>query len=358
MLTGVKIIDFTRYLPGPFASMRLAELGAEVMKIEPLEGDPARHTAIPKELVFKANNRHKQSVTLNIKKEEGREIALRLIEKADVVLESFRPGVMEKLGLDYETVKKVKPDLVYCSITGFGSEGERSSQGSHDLNYMAASGILAQLKDERGKPVHPSITLADYMGGLAANEKILGGLLFKQRTGKGSYHCISIADVMTDMMDTHRLIEEETGYPHGISLLNGSIVSYAVYETKDGRYVALAALEKKFWRNFCAAAEKEEWITEHVTPTSNQAVFSDIQRLFKSRTLEEWNEFGQRVDCCLTPVLETNELNREKNGALPSSGGTSLLSAPKKGEHTRLVLNEWLGITEEDWKRLKQKEII
>ena len=179
MLTGVRIIDFTNYLPGPFASLRLAELGAEVIKVESLAGDPARTTGREKDSddpIFRANNRNKQSITLNLKNDQGRNIALRLIEKADVVIESFRPKVMGKLGLDYEAVVKIKPDIVYCSITGFGNDGEISSQGSHDLNYLAVSGVLAQLKDQYGKPIHPTTTLADYFGGFATSEKVLAAL--------------------------------------------------------------------------------------------------------------------------------------------------------------------------------------
>ncbi len=377
MLTGVRIIDFTNYLPGPFASLRLAELGAEVIKIESLAGDPARTTGREKDSdgpVFRANNRNKQSITLNLKNDQGRNIALKLIEKADVVIESFRPKVMEKLGLDYESVKKIKPDIVYCSITGFGNDGEISSQGSHDLNYLAISGVLAQLKDERGKPIHPKTTLADYFGGIATSEKVLAGLVFKYRTGKGSYHCISIAEVMMSMMGNHVLIEQEIGYPYGASILNGNIVSYAIYETIDGRYITLCALEKKFWREFCLAVGKEGWVEEHFTPTSNKKLFSEIQALFKSRTFNEWIQFGQKVDCCLAPVLETSELRefpflKEKEALFYSAWGdiqvkmhsdqSTISSAPpKKGEHTKVILKELLNLTEEDINSLLDDEVI
>jgi len=179
MLEGIKIIDFTNYLPGPYATLRLADLGAEIIKVEPPEGDPARNTGISKQgsgLVFLANNRQKKSITLNLKEKDGVETALKLIAHADVLIESFRPGVMEKLGLGFKAVQKVKPDIVYCSISGYGQKGLLSKLGNHDLNYMAVSGVLAQLKDKQGKPVHPSITIADYLGGFAANERILAGL--------------------------------------------------------------------------------------------------------------------------------------------------------------------------------------
>lgn len=361
MLNGVRIIDFSHYIPGPYASLRLAELGAEVLKIEPLEGDPARHTGEQKDgtgLVFLAHNRGKKSMALNLKEKEGKEQALELIKEADVVLESFRPGVMKKLGLDYEEVKKHNPQIVYCSITGYGDDGEGSRLGSHDLNYMAISGVLAQLKDRSGKPIHPSHTLADYVGGLAASERILAALVGKNQSGTGSYHCISIAEVMVSFMGNHLLYEQVTKKPSGVSVLNGTIISYCLYETKDNRYVALAALEEKFWMNFCHAVDKKEWIQSHFSKTAeNNPVFTEIKNLFKSHSLKDWTDFGRRVDCCLTPVLETNELAdfplfKTKNTIFENSDGNLQVKmhsdqpthavdiSPKLGEHNHTILNK------------------
>ncbi|MFC0415061.1 CaiB/BaiF CoA transferase family protein [Cytobacillus solani] len=313
MLKGVRIIDFSNYLPGPYATMRLAELGAEVIKVEPIEGDPARHLGIKKDdtgIVFLANNRQKKSIALNLKEKEGIELALKLIETADAVLESFRPGVMKKLGLDYETVIKHKEDIVYCSLTGYGNAGSFSHLGSHDINYMGVSGVLSQLKDERGKPVHPSIQIGDYLGGMAASERILAGIVAKILTGKGSYHCISIAETVASIMGNHLLIAQETDDQTGIKELNGVLVSYAMYETKDHRYVTLGALEQKFWLNFCQALGRDEWINAHFSKAeTNNPVFMQVCELFRSRELTEWMEFGKIVDCCLTPVLEPNELH-------------------------------------------------
>ncbi|MCM3092247.1 MULTISPECIES: CaiB/BaiF CoA transferase family protein [unclassified Cytobacillus] len=312
MLKGIRIIDFSNYLPGPFASQRIAELGAEVIKVEPVSGDPGRHLDIKIEgtgAVFAANNRGKKSITLDLKSEEGKNAALMLISESDAVLESFRPGVMKKLGLDYETVKKHKPNIVYCSLTGYGEHKDYQYLGSHDLNYMAVSGVLAQLKDRSGRPVHPTHTIADFMGGLAASERILAALLSSKMFGKGGYHCISIAEVMASTMGNHLLIEKKTGYTNGLSVLNGEVVAYSIYETKDARFAALAALEPKFWINFCENAEREDWIEYHLSSaTSDNPVYLEITEFFKSRTLKDWTEFGQKADCCLTPVLESGEL--------------------------------------------------
>jgi alpha-methylacyl-CoA racemase len=354
MLNGLKIIDFTNYLPGPYATLRLAELGAEIIKVEPPEGDPARYTGLSKQgngLVFLANNRQKKSIILNLKEKEGYDNALKLIANADVVLESFRPGVMEKLGLGYEAVQKVKTDIVYCSISGYGQKGLLSKLGNHDLNYMALSGVLAQFKDKGGKPVHPSITVADYLGGFAANERILAGLVSRALTGKGSYHSISITDQLVSLLGNHVMVEKETGAGNGINVLNGSIVSYALYETSDGRFMSIGALEPKFWTNFCRAQGREEWIQGHFSTTDeSNPVFQELTALFKSITFYEWIAFSQKVDCCLAPVLEIGELNnnpyfREKELIFPSSWGDyqvkmhsdleqeSIAPPPKKNEH-------------------------
>ncbi|MGA9225111.1 MAG: CaiB/BaiF CoA-transferase family protein, partial [Mesobacillus sp.] len=307
MLNGIKIIDFTNYIPGPFATMRLAELGAEVIKVEAPEGDPARNTGYG--YVFTAHNRGKKSIVINLKHGEGRQIALGLLADADAVVESFRPGVMEKLGLGYETVSYINPRIVYCSITGYGNSGPMSQLGSHDLNYMSLSGALAQLKESSGKPVQPTNTIADYIGGMAASERILAGLVARGSTGEGSYHCISIADSMASLMANHVLIEKETGYQNGVSVLNGTVIGYGLYETKDERYISLGALEPKFWNNFCQAVGREDWLPAHYSkPDETNRVYREIVDLFKSKSLSEWTEFGMKVDCCLAPVLEAGEL--------------------------------------------------
>ncbi|WP_462408708.1 CaiB/BaiF CoA transferase family protein [Neobacillus sp. Marseille-QA0830] len=330
MLNGIRVIDFTNYLPGPFATLRLADLGAEIIKVEPPEGDPSRHTGTTNHgtgLVFQANNRQKKSITLNLKEKEDVETALKLISQADVVLESFRPGVMEKLGLDYQTVLQVKPDIVYCSITGYGQIGMLSSLGGHDLNYMALSGVLAQFKDQQGRPVHPTITLADFLGGYAANERILAGLVSKHLTGRGSYHSISITDQLISLLGNHVLTEQQLGTENGVPVLDGSVICYALYETSDGRFMSIGALEPKFWRNFCLAHGREDWLNAQFSQgDGDNPVYQEITALFKRKTFYEWIQFSQKVDCCLAPVLEIGELYenpyfREKELVFASSWG-------------------------------------
>lgn len=309
-----------------------------------------------------------------------------------MLIESFRPGVMEKFGLGYETVKGIKPDLVYCSISGYGQQGYLSKLGSHDINYLALSGVLAQLKGESGAPTHPTITFADYFGSFAANERILAGLVSKNLTGKGSYHSISITDVMTSLMGNHAIVAAETGYQNGLSVLNGNIISYALYRTKDQRYVSLGALELKFWHNFCLAVHREDWVAAHFSRTDDSnSVYLELKELFQQKTLEEWIIFSRDVDCCLAPVLEVSEVKGYINDLVyTSSWGdeqilmhgdltsdheqnvqqehrqssqqtlkrTAQTAPPLLGEHNVNILKELLNITDDQVEKLRGKGII
>lgn len=357
MLNGMRVVDFSNYLPGPYATMRLAELGAEIIKVESPRGDPARELDVKLDgtgVVFLANNKCKKSVTLDLKNFKDQQLAKRLIASADAVLESFRPGVMKKLGLDYETVRPLNPKLVYCSLTGYGDNGKYHQHGSHDLNYMAISGMLAQLKDRSGKPIHPSQTIADFVGGIAASERILAGLVARGISGEGSYHCISIADVMTSMMGNHFIMNQVTGAINGVDILSGSIINYAIYETMDHRYIALGALEKKFWENFCEAIEKREWAVNYYHQT-NSDIYQEVKTVFKSKSFQQWIEFSEKVDCCMTPVLEVDELSNfsyftnrdiiknENDILLPKLHSdrydASQCAPPKLGENTNEILS-------------------
>ncbi|OQP08076.1 CoA transferase [Geobacillus sp. 46C-IIa] len=306
MLHGIVVVDFSQYLPGPFASWRLAQLGAEVIKIEPPSGDRLRPFAEGR--LFAAYNAGKKSAALDLKTDEGREQAQRLAARADVVIESFRPGVMARLGLGYDDVRRDNEGIIYCSISGFGQQSGRSLLGSHDLNYMALSGLLAQLADERGRPVHPKITLADFIGGMAAAERIVAALFARERTGKGAYLDVSLVDGLTAMMAGHFAIAHGGGPKNGLAELAGEVVCYQLYETKDGRYISLAALEPHFWRQFCEAVGRPEWIEAQWAPAEpGEEVYEGLAALFREKTFSEWSTFAETVDACLAPVLETDE---------------------------------------------------
>lgn len=362
-LKGVRILDFSHYIPGPFASLRLADLGAEVVKVEPPTGDLARSDGnnYSYDYIFQANNVNKKSISLNLKNQSDLEIARGLIRKADVLIEGFRPGVMARLGLGYEDVQKLNGRIIYCSITGYGQTGELAQQGSHDINYMSLSGMLAQLKDDAGRPIHPSMTFADMIGSIVATEQILAALIARERSGRGMYLDISLLDGLLAMMNVHFLVEHHTGYGKGVKQLAGTIVSYCLYETKDGRFVSLAALERKFWENFCDALGKNDWLEYHESPVCcDNRVYQDMCTMFQSKTLSEWIEFGKKVDCCLTPVLEVHEAK-----ALFSDGtyremihlrndkiqiGTrydpaiwnARIRAPRLNEHREEIIKSWI----------------
>lgn len=315
---------------------------------------------------------------MDLKKAEGRRLALALIEKSDVVLESFRPGVMKRLGLDYDRVRQVKPDIVYCSISGYGQDGNLSHLGSHDLNYMALSGILSQLKDERGRPVHPGVTLADFIGGMAASEAILLGLFQRERTGEGRFLDMALQDVLVSFMNPHERIYQQMGRKNGISVLTGGAICYHLYETKDRRYVSMAALEPKFWRHFCEAHGRTDWIPAQFSqPARDNPVFEEIRMLFHSRTLDEWIQFSQEVDCCMAPVLEPGERERhpffKESGLLSGSAPEDIqaatrrdchyneekpVSPPRLGEHNRDVLRGLLGLSEEEIEQLLMSGVL
>ena len=380
MLKGLRVVDFSRYLPGPFASLRLADLGAEVIKVEPpLGGDPARQMGGElggAGLLFLANNRDKKSVTINTKEKLGQELAFKIASKADVVIESFRPGVADALGIGYQALKKVKPDLIYCSLTGFGQSGLLSNLGSHDINYLALSGVLAQVKDKQGRPVQPSLQFADMIGGIGACEAILAALVKRSLTHEGSFLDYAMADTVIGMMTMHSLIQKVSGTGYGIPSITGGIIAYNIYETGDRRYVSLGALEKKFWVNLCRGIDQEDWIKEQFSPADmTNPIYIDLIKVFKSRTLKEWAEFGLKVDCCMMPILETEEMlssdyvvgkgliweqKTDSWGnllqvATSVAGVVSRVTAaepPALGQHTHEVLRDLLGATPaqlEDW---------
>jgi crotonobetainyl-CoA:carnitine CoA-transferase CaiB-like acyl-CoA transferase len=275
---------------------------------------------------------------LDLKQPAGKEAALRLIGDADVVVESFRPGVMAQLCLGYEQVRETKPDIVYCSITGYGQTGPMSGFASHDLNYVSLSGALSQIKDDKGRPVHPALTWADLIGGIAASEAIVAALFRRERSGEGAYLDISLSGAMVALMAHYR------HQPEGIPFLSGRIVNYAIYETADGRYVSLAALEEKFWERFCKRAGREEWLHAYFSPTTEEnPVYEEVKRWFRSRPLQDWETWGREVDCCLTPVLEPEEVWRHPQVKHDMSA-VGLCSAdtrtPELGAHTEALLNQ------------------
>ena len=304
-LDNIQVLDITYYLPGPFSTMRLAEMGAEVVKIEPPTGDPA--LTLSGGAVHRANNKGKTILHLDLKTAEGKaELAERIVH-SDVLLTSFRSGVLERLGFGYEEVRKRNPSIVFCSMTGYGSDSPLAEFGSHDLNYLALSGILSQLEDEEGIPVIPKNTLADYGGGFAVSEAILAALVQRFRTGEGSRIEVSITDALATYQGTNLEYLKSGISDHGIPEIDGTYITYNVYETQDGRHIVLAALETKFWTNFCTFAQRPDWIPLQFELKGSE-VHKEISLYFASRTWESWLEVSLETDFCLTPVMKPGEL--------------------------------------------------
>lgn len=314
-LAGLKILDLTRLLPGPLASMYLADLGAEVVKVEdPGGGDPARHYPPLKDRnshYFLMVNRNKKSIALDLRLPADQKKFHHLVRDFDVVMESFRPGVTERLGVDYSTLHDLNPNLVYCSLTGFGHTGPLKQAPGHDLNFLSLSGILDQMA-KAGEDPHPvNIQIADVAGGsLTACVAILAAII-KARAGQGgSFLDVAMLDgVMALGPMTLGAYNAKGRAPKpGTGFLSGGSPFYGVYRTKDGRHMALGAVEKKFWQNFCEAIDRTDLIEKHtLKEIPKSKIYTELKRIFRARTQKNWIRLLENVDACCTPVLTVAE---------------------------------------------------
>jgi crotonobetainyl-CoA:carnitine CoA-transferase CaiB-like acyl-CoA transferase len=369
-LTSIRVLDLTRLLPGPYCTMLLADFGAEVIKIEdPKVGDYARDYE-PKldenSAIFHSLNRNKKSICLNLKSAEGKECFFSLVEEADVVIESFRPGVMKKLGIDYETLKSMNPGIIYCSITGFGQQGPYAKKAGHDINYISYAGLLHLMGESGGKPVIPAVQIADIGGGAyPAALGILLALIAREKSGSGQFIDISMMDGIIAWMQTvlpHFMATNQLP-KRGEQMLSGGLACYEVYETKDYRWIAVGALEAKFWKVFCNTIGRDDFIPLQQAPLREQHRLKyEIQEIISRKTLDEWLAIFPKDESCISPVQTFAELiddpqvkEREmiKETYHPSLGtikqigipiklsktpGSFRNKAPKIGEHTEEVL--------------------
>ena len=303
-LEGIKILDCTRLLPYQYCTMLLADLGAEVLKIEePRQGDYGRWADGDRAYesdAFVMTNRNKRSMKLNLKHEKGREIFKRLAVEYDVLVESFRPGVMARLGLGYEDIQPINPAIIYCSTTGFGQTGPYQMRAGHDINYLGYSGVLACTGEQTGKPVIPGIPIGDMAGGgLATAMAILAAIVGRERTGTGQYIDVAQTDVLTSL--NVRNIAEVLSSRKGQSArpvdLRGFSLCYNTYQTSDGQSIALGAVEPKFWNNFCKTVGKAEWMDNHLLGYQDGSQATEaLKTLFASKTRKEWEEIFDSVD--------------------------------------------------------------
>lgn len=310
-LAGTGILDLSRLLPGPYATLLLADLGAEVTKVEePGIGDYLRATpplADSLSYRFAMLNRNKKSVAVNLKTPEGREIFMRMARNADVVLETFRPGVMERLGIGYNSVRAVNPGIVYCSLTGFGQTGPYRERVGHDLNYVGIAGLLSLTG--RVKPEIPAVPVADLAGGMFAALTILAALQSRARTGTGAHLDLSMTDAVFSWLTIHlaELFANETAFERAEVTLLGAFPCYAIYETSDGKYLTVGALEPKFWHNLCVALERPQFSSSQYDSEKREETFGDLRALFKTRTQQAWLEFFAAREVPLAPVNDLTE---------------------------------------------------
>ncbi|BAT72129.1 L-carnitine dehydratase/bile acid-inducible protein F [Thermosulfidibacter takaii ABI70S6] len=302
-LEGLRVLDLSRLVPGPYASMILADFGAEVIKIEaPGIGDYARsfEPVMKRESsIFYALNRNKKSIVLNLKDEADREKFLELAKDADVILESFRPGVMDRLGVGYEAVSKVNPKIIWCSISGFGQQTPYKHMPGHDLNFVALGGVLDLTGYDR--PAMLGTQLADLGSALWAVIGILLALKNRENTGKGDFVDVAMMDSVISWL--HVPLAEFVGYgkppERGRTWPTGRYPSYCIYRAKDG-FVAVAGLEEKFWEDICKTIGREDLIPYH--QSDEVWVKEELEKEFSKRSVEEWEKLAIEKGLCLSPV--------------------------------------------------------
>jgi crotonobetainyl-CoA:carnitine CoA-transferase CaiB-like acyl-CoA transferase len=316
-LGGVRVLDLSRLLPGGFCSLLLADFGAEVLKVEDTGmGDYVRWAPpyyegaddSAKSALYLALNRGKRSVRVNLKEERGREVLLRLARDYDVLLESFRPGVLDRLGVGYERLREENPGLVYCAITGYGQDGPFRDRSGHDMNYLGLVGLLGLTGEGDGPPVQAAGQIADVGGGAQmAAFGILAALRERDRTGQGQLVDVSMSDGALSWLAlvAGRYFAEERAPERGDLELAGSLICYRPYACSDG-WVTLGALEPKFWQAWCRGVGREDLIERQFERPGSDA-HAEVERIFLERTRDEWQAFASEHDCCLEPVLGLDE---------------------------------------------------
>jgi crotonobetainyl-CoA:carnitine CoA-transferase CaiB-like acyl-CoA transferase len=363
-LQGQKILDLSMNLPGPYMTWLLAQLGADVVKVEnPSGGDYARVLGGPKgsnSPFFEAVNRNKRSLALNLKHPDGQSVFLELLDTFDVLVEGFRPGAMEKLGLDFETLGKRQPRLIQVSISGYGQHGPFRERAGHDMNYLALAGIIGMTGTRGGEPAVPGIQIADLAGGsLMALTGLLAAIIQRHTTGRGQFVDVSMFHgslSLATMVYAGVAAGFEKARP-GQMLLNGRFPCYGLYETKDGRWMSLGAIEYKFWSNFCQAVDRPDLAGEQY---GGPEAVAKVEAIFASKTYDEWVDLMSRWDACCEPVLHLEEAVgsglvaardmhvQSPTGvtmlgsplALSDSAATPAQPAPRLGEHSLDVLAE------------------
>jgi crotonobetainyl-CoA:carnitine CoA-transferase CaiB-like acyl-CoA transferase len=311
-LSGLRVLDLSRLLPGPYATLVLADLGADVVRVEdPSGGDWLRWLPpLVREQsgLFHALNRNKRSLALDVRRREGARAFLRLARSADVVVESFRPGVLDRLGLGYASLRAENPRVVLCSISGYGQDGPYRHRAGHDIDYCAIAGVLS-VNGPEDRPLPLGVQVADVAGGSwPAVAGILAALLRRAATGEGAHLDVSMTEGALALLAMQLGAAGARGAPlaRGKELLNGGAASYGVYRTRDGRFVALGALEPRFFAGFCGAVGRPD-LADRQLDGGGRGPREELEAIFASRTRDEWEAFAAAHDVCVAPVLEGDE---------------------------------------------------
>ncbi len=388
-LSGVRIVDLTRLYPGPFGTQLLGDLGAEVIKVEDKNAPDYIRFFPP---TFKkegagyiAVNRNKKSFALDLRSDKGKELFMKLVEKSDVVVEQFRPGVITKMGLGYEEAKKVNPRIIYCSITGFGQTGPYANIPGHDLNYMGLAGISDIIGPKGGAPVVPGIQVADVAGGgLMSVIGVLSALVSRETTGKGQHVDVSMFDGILPFMGMiFSNYKAGGGLPErGNTFLSGALLCYNIYRTKDNRYLTVAGLEFKFWKRFCELIGKPEWTDKQfVEGAEYERLHKELSDLLLTRTMQEWVGLFRGEESMCDAVLSIDEVEHDPHAIAremivemdhPTEGkikgigvpikfsetkATDLAPPPILGQHNDEILSI-IGLSKAEIERLRTDGII
>jgi crotonobetainyl-CoA:carnitine CoA-transferase CaiB-like acyl-CoA transferase len=389
-LQGIKVLDLSHMLPGPYCTMILADMGAEVLKVEnPNGGDSFRNRKpfVKQEgTAYLMLNRNKKSIKLDLRTDEGKEIFLKLAEEYDVILEQFRPGVVKRLGIDYDTVSNRNRGIVYCSLSGYGQDGPYRDMPGHDINYLSISGLLDTIGVYKGAPVIPGIQIGDIGGGsLWAALSIVIALLGREKNGgQGQYLDVSMVDCIVPWLTlfiSSYFVDGQVPI-RGETKGGGYYACYNIYETLDNRYVSLGAAEGKFWAGFCEAVGRADLIADQYAEEPRRIeLIEEVRALMKTKTQAEWAELLGNKDVCFTPVKNVPEVfsdphiqarNMVTQFQHPIEGQVSSLSFPVKfsatpakvvtppplyGEHGEEVLTS-IGYSDDQIKTLREARII
>jgi crotonobetainyl-CoA:carnitine CoA-transferase CaiB-like acyl-CoA transferase len=395
-LEGIKVLDLSNYVPGALCTMILADFGAEVIKVEPAKAFPMGDMGYSpggkdkeREAAFFALNRNKKCIGLNLRSDEGRRIFHRMAKEADVVIEGYRPGVVERLGVDYKTIQGINPRIIYCSLSGYGQDGPYRLFSGHDINYISLAGVLGLIGPKEGPPTIPLNIIADFAGvSLYGTIGILLALEARNRTGKGQYidHTYMEGALHLITWFTHRFFMDGTVMKPGVSWAQGAYPHYGVYKTKDGKWLTIGCLEPHFWDNLCKAVGKEEYMpykwTMAMTFQGPEPKFGEIragmEKVFLTKTRDEWFDLLAAND---VPVGKVNSLDEtfqdpqilhrkmvieldhpnlgkvKQVGILPKlsdTPGQFRRFAPVHGEHTDEILKA-LGFSGEEIEKLRKE---